>query len=82
MSNLKNFAIETAKERVGRLFQIGNNWSFLIWVDNMNAWVESSPKPYHNTLHNRSQRLIDCARNIMGLNHKEYTGGDWRLYLK
>jgi hypothetical protein len=81
MSKLKNFAVETAKERIGKLFKKGNDWSFLIWVDDMNAWTESYSTNYYKALFNRSQRMVDCARQIMGLESKQYEGGDWRMYL-
>ena len=81
MSNLKNFAVETAKERIGRLVQIEEEWTFLIWVDDLSAWIFSAPKNYYDALHNRSQMLIDCARQIMGLENKNYEGGDWTMYL-
>jgi hypothetical protein len=82
MSKLKNFAVETAKERVGRLVQIEDEWKFLIWVDDLSAWIFSTPNTnYSDALHNRSQRLIDCARQIMGMESIEYRGGDWRSYL-
>lgn len=82
MSKLKNFAVETAKERIGRLVQIEDEWKFLVWVDDLSAWIFSTPNTnYSDAMHNRSQRLIDCARQIMGLESKNYEGGDWRMYL-
>jgi hypothetical protein len=82
MSKLKNFAVETAKERIGKLVQIEDEWKFLVWVDDLSSWIFSTPKTnYSDALFNRSQMLIDCARQIMGLENKQYEGGDWRMYL-
>ena len=81
MKKLKNFAIESAKERIGKPYKFGDNWRYSIWVDDLNAYMDSQPRPYFDMLSHRSQRLIDCARQIMGLESVEYKGGDWRSYL-
>ena len=81
MSKLKNFAVETAKERIGKPYKFGRDWRYSIWVEDCNAYMESHPRPYFDMRPHRSQMLIDCARQIMGLESKQYEGGDWKMYL-
>jgi hypothetical protein len=81
MKKLKHFAVESAKERIGKPYRFGNNWRYSIWVEDCNAYTESTPRPYYEMLAHRSQHLIDCARQIMGMESVEYRGGDWFRYL-
>jgi hypothetical protein len=80
MKNKTN-AIKIAQEQVGKLFRFGNQWKYLLWMDDMNSWYEMNAMEYYKAIGKRSQHLIDRARSYLGLDLIEYDGGDWKKYL-
>lgn len=77
----KTKAVKVAKEQVGEMFKVGDGYSYHLWVDDMNAWYETTPREKSAAMANRSQHLIDVARNYLRLENKEYKGGIWTKYL-
>lgn len=48
----------------------------------MNAWMESTPLPWHQANQSRSRRMAELGRELMGLEPTIYIGGNWQQYLK
>jgi hypothetical protein len=81
MKTNKSTAIAAARETVGELSPIGDGYKFLTYDCGVNAWRESNAAPYHVARANRSQALIDGARQFLGLDQVRYDGGPWTDYI-
>ena len=77
----RNQAIRHARQVIGQLSPFGGNYIFS-WRDpSVNARRESIPRDYWSALANRSQALIDSARDFLGLPPVHYDGGSWLDYI-
>ena len=77
----RNQAIKLARQNVSQLTPLGNGYRYSRYIFSLNAWQESTPREYFSAQFNRSQALIDIARDAMGLTPRQYDGGAWTTYL-
>jgi hypothetical protein len=71
----KSNAIKYAKNIVGNLYPIGENYSF-------NAGNrQSTPREYWSARAARAQSLIDYAHQYLGTEPPQYDGGLWLSYV-
>lgn len=74
-------AIHQAQSNVGQIYRFGKNWKFNRWDEKLEAWRESIPKPYAETVADRSQVLLDEACRYLGVDRVVYGGGKWEQYV-
>jgi len=77
----KTSAIKHARQIVSTLSPIGGGYYFATYNEKMNAWWQHVAKPYHAAAFDRSQALIDAARNYLDLPPVQYDGGAWIDYV-
>ena len=77
----KTSAIKHARKIVSTLSPIGNGYYFTTYSEKMNAWRQHVAKPYHASAFDRSQALIDAARDYLDLPPVQYDGGAWIDYV-
>lgn len=77
----KTAAIRYARKNVTTLSIYGGGYRYSTYDAKMNAWRESCPKQYHAAVFDRSQDLIDYARDYLGLDQVQYDGGAWTDYV-
>ena len=75
-------ASKKTRENFSTLYKFGNNYRFQIYNKTMNAWMESTPLPWHQANQSRSRRMAELGRELMGLEPTIYIGGNWQQYLK
>ena len=78
----RNQAIKLARKNVSQLTPLGNSYRYSRYIVRLNAWHESTPREYYSAQFNRSQALVDIARDAMGLTPRQYDGGAWTAYLQ
>jgi len=77
----RNAAIKTARSNISSLYAFGDNHRYNYYCDTAQCWRESTPREYHAALASRSQALIDCVRDMMGMDAVQYDGGAWTDYV-
>jgi hypothetical protein len=78
----RNQAIKHAQKSVSLVHPVCQ-WSFAFrrFDERCNAWRESIPAPWYVAVANRSQALIDSAREFLALESVQYDGGAWTDYI-
>ncbi len=74
----KNEAIKHAKSQVDELYRFGGCWCY-----NYESSVgrrQSTPTEFFSAKFNRTQTMIDKAREFLGLVPVQYDGGSWENY--
>jgi len=74
-------AIRHAQGNVGQICRFGKGWKFNRWDEELERWRESIPKPYAQTVADRSQVLLDEACRYLGVDRVVYRGGKWEQYV-
>jgi hypothetical protein len=77
----KSAAIKHARQNVSSLSIFGGQYRFATYDAKMNAWWEHVPKQFHAAAFDRSQALIDAARDYLDLPCVQYDGGAWIDYV-
>lgn len=77
----KSAAIKHARQNVSTLSIYGGLYRFAKFDAKMNAWWESCPKQHYAATFDRSQALIDAARDFLELKPLQYDGGAWTDYV-
>ncbi len=60
-------AIRHARKMVSAPSRIGDGWKYSVFNPELNAWQESQSAHLYAMRESRSQRLLDIAREAMGL---------------
>lgn len=75
-------AIALTRKRVGSLHRFGYNYKYYYWCFKFSAYIESIPRDYRLAQIDRSQKMIDIACELLGIeDHPIYYGGDWTNYI-
>ena len=77
----KTAAIKHARQNVSTLSIFAGQYRFATFDAKMNAWWEHVPKQYYAATFDRSQALIDAARDYLDLPPVQYDGGAWTDYV-
>jgi hypothetical protein len=77
----KTAAIKHARQNVSTLSIFAGQYRFATFDAKMNAWCESCPKRHYAATFDRSQALIDAARDFLELEPVQYDGGAWTDYI-
>ena len=79
----KSKAIKLAREQVSELSAFAENYRFTVYDSNRELWIESYPANYWAARAERSEALIQKAREAIGHGEQfvQYRGGSWRDYV-
>jgi len=81
----KSKAIKTARDEVSELYPFGENYRFSVYDPDREAWRESQAANYWRAKIERSEALIERAREALGYcdgdQYVQYDGGSWRDYV-
>lgn len=82
---LKTKAIKQARNELGQLFKMGEEYKFLTYDEEMDSHTEHGPWNYWSAAYHRSNALVRKALKAMGRPDYEsviYYGGNWTEYLE
>ena len=77
----KSSAIKHARQIVSKLSVFGDGYYFATYDEKMNAWWQHVPKSFYASTFDRSQALIDAARDYLDFPPVQYDGGAWTDYV-
>ena len=82
-------AIHETRKEVGEIQPFGNNYKFLYYDEEVNAWREHICCDYHKALGDRSRKMIGVALRKMGFSYlmsydaeASYLDGSWVNHLR
>ena len=73
----KSEAIKKARTNVTQLSPIGDQYVYLVYRPDCDAYTQSVPRDYWSARASRSQALCDYVTELLGIDYVVYEGGDW-----